>query len=93
MFLFTCVALRAIYLESTADLSAEEFLHCFIARRGKAQQNMLDKAPQFKFVMSCQYTLLGKTQPGIQIFNQILSNKESNGRLYSNYFHGWAIIF
>lgn len=38
VFLFTCVALRAIYLESTADLSAEEFLHCFIARRGKAQK-------------------------------------------------------
>ena len=46
-----------IYLEGTADLSGKEFLlalHRFIARARKVQQNMLDKAPQFRFAMSYQ---------------------------------------
>ena len=53
--LFTCVAVRAIYLEIVADLSAEEFplaLRRFIARRGKPQQIVLDNAPQFKLTKS-----------------------------------------
>ena len=52
---FNCVAVRAIHLEIVADLSAEEFLlalRCFIARRGKPQQIVLDNAPQFKLTKS-----------------------------------------
>ena len=55
MCLFTYVTVTAIHLESVADLSAEEFLPalpCFIARRGKPQQIVLDNAPQFKLTKS-----------------------------------------
>ena len=50
VWLFTCVAVRAIHLEI-----AEEFLlvlRRFIARRAKPQQIVLDNAPQFKLTKS-----------------------------------------
>ena len=53
--LFTCVAVMANHQQIVADLSAEEFLlvlHCFIARRGKIHQIVLDSAPQFKLTKS-----------------------------------------
>ena len=90
--LFTCVALRAIHLEIVADLSAEEFLLAlrhFYARRGKPQQIVLDNAPQFKLTKSSVDVAWENTYvQWIQMSNQVLLNKESNGCLQSNYLHG-----
>ena len=55
MFVFTSVTVRAIHQEIVADLSAKEFflaLRRFIVRREKAQQIVLDNAPQFKLTKS-----------------------------------------
>ena len=83
--LFTCVAVRAIHLEIVADLSAEEFLLAlrhFHARRGKPQQIVLDNAPQFKLTKSSvEVAWENAYVQWIQMFNQMLLNKESNGRL------------
>ena len=83
--LFTCVAVRAIHLEIVADLSAEEFLLAlrhFYARRGKPQQIVLDNAPQFKLTKSSVDVAWENTYvQWIQMSNQVLLNKESNGCL------------
>ena len=51
--LFTCLAVRAIYLDLVKGLSAQLFLDClwrFIARRGKPTTIISDNAPQFCLV-------------------------------------------
>ena len=53
--LFTCLAMRAIYLELVKGLSAQLFLDClrhFIARRGKPTTIISDNAPQFRLVQT-----------------------------------------
>ena len=49
--LFTCLAIRAVYLEPARNMSAEQFLLClrrFIARRGQLTKIVCDNASQFK---------------------------------------------
>ena len=51
VYLFTCVTVRAIYLELINDITAEQFqlaLTRFITRRGKPTQIILDNAPQLE---------------------------------------------
>ena len=51
--LFTCLAVRAIYLEWVRSLSAKHFLNClrrFAARRGRPELIISDNAAQFKLV-------------------------------------------
>ena len=51
--LFTCVAIRAVYLEVVHDMTAEEFLMAlrrFISRNGTPKEIILDNAPQFKLM-------------------------------------------
>ena len=49
--LFTCITARAIHLELVEDVTAEQFLsalHRFIALRGKPDETIFEKAPNFK---------------------------------------------
>ena len=49
--LFTCVTIRAVYLEVVHDMTAEEFPMAhrrFISRNSTPKEIILDNAPQFK---------------------------------------------
>ena len=51
IFLFTCVAVRAVHLEVADGMTGEQFLMAlrrFISRRGTPKEIILDNAPQFK---------------------------------------------
>ena len=51
--LFTCLSIRAVYLELVRGLSAQQFLDClrrFVARRGRPHMIISDNAPQFRLV-------------------------------------------
>ena len=53
--LFTCIMVRAFYLEIVADVTAEKFivdLWRFIALSGKTNEIILDNAAQFKLSKS-----------------------------------------
>jgi len=56
--LFACLVMRAIHLEIVMGLSAElflDYLHRFIATRGKPTTIISDNAPQFRLVKSGLY--------------------------------------
>ena len=49
--LFTCLTVRAIYLEWVTDLTAVQFLSClrrFVSRQGKPELIISDNVPIFK---------------------------------------------
>ena len=51
VFLFICLTVRAIHLDSVEDMTAEQFLAAlcrFITRRSEPDQIILDNAPHFK---------------------------------------------
>ena len=51
MFLFTCIAVRAVHLKVVEDMKAKHFLEAFrrfIARRGKPNKIISDNATLLK---------------------------------------------
>ena len=50
--LFTCLAVRAVHIEVIHDLSAQQFVLCLTARRGKPKEIISDNASQFKLAKS-----------------------------------------
>ena len=53
--LFTCLAVRAVHLKLTRNMSSEQFLLClsrFIARRGQPTKILCDNASQFNLAKS-----------------------------------------
>ena len=51
IYLFTCLAVRAVHLELVRGLSAQQFLEClgrYIARRGRSEVLISDNTPLMK---------------------------------------------
>ena len=78
IYLFTCLAIRAIHLEWVRSLSGEHFLQClrrFMARRGRPETIISDNAAQFKLVK----TVIDEQWRQIALHDEVVTYLSSNG--------------